>query len=65
MNIADQRINKLITDEIEMINMSYAEKDLIYSLLGFEMMRSNKGKIEYQKEYIKQLGDTITKMSKK
>ena len=58
-------INKIIRDEIEGIDMPDVEKNLIYSLLTFERRRSSEGKMNYQKEYMRQLGNAITGMEKK
>ena len=58
----DLEINQIIRDEIERISMPDYEKDLIYSLLYFERRLHSEGKITFQKEYQRQLGDTIMRM---
>ena len=58
----DLEINQMIRDEIEKISMPDYEKDLIYSLLYFERKLHSEGKITFQQEYQRQLGNTVVRM---
>ena len=49
--MTDSFINKIIRDEIDKINTSDSEKNLIYKLLDIERSLSNTGTTQYMKDY--------------
>lgn len=51
--MTDSYINKIIRDEIDSIDASDSEKELIYNLLNIERHLSNTGKTNYMKDYKK------------
>lgn len=55
--MTDLFINKIIRDEIDHIDASDSEKNLIYSLLDIERRLSNMGKTKYMKDYRRAVED--------
>ena len=51
--MTDLFINKVIRDEIDNIDATDSEKDLIYQLLDIERRLSNNNKTQYMKDYRK------------
>lgn len=49
--MTDSFINKIVRDEIDNINASDSERDLIYKLLDFERRLANMGKTRYMEDY--------------
>lgn len=49
--MTDSFINKIVRDEIDNIDASDSERDLIYKLLDFERRLANMGKTRYMGDY--------------
>ncbi len=49
--MTDSFINKIIRDEIDNIDASDSERNLIYRLLDFERRLANMGKTRYMEDY--------------
>ena len=53
LTMTDSFLNKIIRDEIDNMDVSDSDKNIIYALLDIERYLSSKGKTSYMKDYKK------------